>query len=454
MAQEVLRKRLEQHETEYLQRKAEFLSDGVITSDEQAQLDVIESIIDVIKRALDDSPQSVAHDGGGNNPQVDEQRDWNPSEDLAEGRSGDEVFQEDYMDSVMESTPKGADSLDLNEAMENLLRSPDGPNATSYLQIVSTETGMSLSQTQSQFKKFQALQQQQRNTSQQTGYPLPESIDEESHGSYMGSTASLRYGKMVGDHFGINPVFGAMLNPTGGIVGPSNTQLYDGDPDDPIVKHGIAHDAAGYLLNYHGDGPGYDYLRQEGRDTTNEYVGQQSGINYWLDKDDKHDLESEVIRKGVDAWGWGLDRVEEVKSAYEEVSEQAATAYNWAEEQLEEASDWVDETQEEAEQRVAEIWNGLVDNAEALREQGEELADDARETVSNGVEAVEKAAGQVAGWSSDQVDDAEEWISETASDVRETISESVETTWETANDAYDYADEKLANANEFIANLW
>ena len=47
----------------------------------------------------------------------------------------------------------------------------------------------------------------------------------------MGTTAQLRYGQVVGDAFGIDPVFGAMLNPTGGMVGPGNWAVNPGDDD-------------------------------------------------------------------------------------------------------------------------------------------------------------------------------------------------------------------------------
>ncbi len=63
----------------------------------------------------------------------------------------------------------------------------------------------------------------------------------------MGSTSQLRYGKVVGDVFGVDPMFGAMLNPTGGLVGPDNKAL-DGD-STALGYHGVVHDAAGYLYN-------------------------------------------------------------------------------------------------------------------------------------------------------------------------------------------------------------
>jgi hypothetical protein len=95
----------------------------------------------------------------------------------------------------------------------------------------------------------------------------------------MGSNTQLRYGKVVGDAFGIDPVFGAMLNPTGGLVGPDNWSI-SGD-DTAVGYHGVVHDAAGYLYNYHGVGPGYDYLGRENRDTSSPLSGQREGIAHW-----------------------------------------------------------------------------------------------------------------------------------------------------------------------------
>jgi hypothetical protein len=102
----------------------------------------------------------------------------------------------------------------------------------------------------------------------------------------MSSNPQLVYGKVIGDTFGIDPLFGALLNPTGGLVGPGNMALQM-DDDDPTGYHGIVHDAAGYLFNFHNQGPGYDYLGREaakGHKTSDPLTGQQSGLRYWHEK--------------------------------------------------------------------------------------------------------------------------------------------------------------------------
>jgi hypothetical protein len=84
---------------------------------------------------------------------------------------------------------------------------------------------------------------------------------------HMGSNDQLRFGKMVGDAVGnLDPVFGALLSPTGGIPGPGNQRitnpaaLFAAGGAEVLTNHGIAHDAGGYLRTYHDIGPGYQYV--------------------------------------------------------------------------------------------------------------------------------------------------------------------------------------------------
>ena len=101
---------------------------------------------------------------------------------------------------------------------------------------------------------------------------------------FWGTTWQMRYGKVVGDALNIDPVFAAMLNPTGGLVGPGRYAIPVGE-DEGLGYHGAVHDAGGYLYKHHHQlGPGYDYLNMERhRDKDNPLTGQQSGIAYWND---------------------------------------------------------------------------------------------------------------------------------------------------------------------------
>ena len=108
---------------------------------------------------------------------------------------------------------------------------------------------------------------------------------DESNWNIWGSIRQLKFGRVVIDtlNIGLDPVFGALLNPTGGIVGPDNIDLYEGSHFDGVVMHGIVHDGGGYLINYHKTGPGYNYIKTPFTlfPSTNPLSTQFSGIRYW-----------------------------------------------------------------------------------------------------------------------------------------------------------------------------
>lgn len=104
------------------------------------------------------------------------------------------------------------------------------------------------------------------------------------HDDYYASTVQLRFGKVVGDALGLDPVFGALLNPTGGGLGPGNKAVVP-DPDDPLGYHSVFHDAAGFLYTHFGVGPGYDYLgRSRLGWAASPLTGQADGIRYWTER--------------------------------------------------------------------------------------------------------------------------------------------------------------------------
>ena len=84
--------------------------------------------------------------------------------------------------------------------------------------------------------------------------------------NFWGSIKQLHFGKCIVDainikhNYNLHPIFGSLLNPTGGIVGAGNDELISCHWDSFISLHGCVHDACGYLYNYHGIGPGYNYL--------------------------------------------------------------------------------------------------------------------------------------------------------------------------------------------------
>jgi hypothetical protein len=109
------------------------------------------------------------------------------------------------------------------------------------------------------------------------------------NGRHMASMSQLRFGSLVGDSLGgLDPVFGALLSPTGGIPGAGNVEISDrlylaGGGRDVVGIHGVAHDAAGYLRAYYNQGPGYNYVPAGIRllADTNPLAGQISGIDFF-----------------------------------------------------------------------------------------------------------------------------------------------------------------------------
>lgn len=187
------------------------------------------------------------------------------------------VFSETYMENFIGSHNQGENSAELNLLLEELLhanRAENGGQAQvgHILDQVAVIRDVNPETFREQYEVFQNLW---RNAESKGD------IDLSRHDDYMGSTVSLRYGAVVGDVFGIDPVFGAILNPTGGLVGPGSTS-YQPHPNDALGYHGIFHDAGGYLYNIQGHiGPGYDYLNREPFPTGFPGTGQIGGISWW-----------------------------------------------------------------------------------------------------------------------------------------------------------------------------
>lgn len=188
-----------------------------------------------------------------------------------------EVFTEEYMESMIGSHFQGENSSQLNNLMEKALGQmrTNGQIDGELLDTIADLRGQDRETFRQQYEKFENLWRNAKNKGD---------IDLAQHGNFMGSTMSLRYGKVVGDVFGVDPVFGSLLNPTGGLVGPDSNS-YQPSPNDAIGYHGVFHDAGGYLYNNHGQlGPGYDYLGREvifSNPKGNPLSGQIGGISWW-----------------------------------------------------------------------------------------------------------------------------------------------------------------------------
>jgi hypothetical protein len=244
----------------------------------------------------------------------------------------DALFTDEYLSTLVDKRYDGENSEELKEAMETLWKyrhDPNNPAVADALRKIAEARNKPLDQIQQDWARYQAALAEQERIAREKGIDPPPGIKGWLHPDHMGSTSQLRYGQVAGDALGMDPVFGALLNPTGGLVGPGNAAV-DGN-DSAIGYHGAVHDAGGYLYNYHDQGPGYDYLGQEGRDTGDPLSGQRSGISYWRDKlPDRglghraSDSAGDVIMDGVVG---GIDAASE---AYSDAKDAVSGAYNGA----------------------------------------------------------------------------------------------------------------------------
>jgi hypothetical protein len=174
------------------------------------------------------------------------------------------------------------------------------------------------------------------------------------------------------------------------MVGPGN-QAVQLDDDDPTGYHGIVHDAAGYLHNYHDQGPGYDYLGREaakGHSTDDPLTGQQAGMRYWHEK-----LDPGVKTKllcGV------IDEAYAVKDLPQNVSKAAAAVRDGAVKTVEEIKVETEKKLESGRKAVGDAVDQAMQTAAntakqaqtALEQAAKEAADAARAAEAT----VEKAA--------------------------------------------------------------
>ncbi len=218
------------------------------------------------------------------------------------------IFSPGYMDGLVGLQVQGADSAQLNTAMETLAGNPTPQQVQQALDQIAGARGLPREVVQAHYERYLELRSDAERIGAAKGHEAIPGVNQFFHDRFMGSTTQLRYGKVVGDALGIDPVFGALLNPSGGLVGPGNVAMDLGD--SALGYHGVVHDAAGYLFNYHNLGPGYDYLNLEGRDTSSPLTGQQAGIQYWTERLDSGFLESALSNTG----GVLLGVAEDVKS--------------------------------------------------------------------------------------------------------------------------------------------
>ncbi len=200
---------------------------------------------------------------------------------------------------VVKENYKGMGTPQLGNAMKDLapfigrgvsrdkLTGAEKARLDAALQKLAKARGMDPAEAQKQFDKAVKVRSEAldiaKKTGKDTGYELPP--ENMLYSEFWGSKEQMAFGNIVGDNLGLDPAFGSMLSPTGGLVGPGAKALHL--KNSAIGYHGIAHDAAGYLSNYHKIGPGYEYRDQPswdptaGLETSDPLAGQVSGIHWW-----------------------------------------------------------------------------------------------------------------------------------------------------------------------------
>ncbi len=237
-------------------------------------------------------------------------------------RPPSEVFAPDNINKLIGKDYQGAGSPQLQEAMNTLYANRDTPNspaAQRALEQIAEARGLPLDKVKADYAKYQQLLAEQRASGE-----VVEGLNAK-NADFMGQKGQLRYGDVVGQVYGIDPVFGSLLNPTGGLVGPGNNALNLGDT--AVSYHGAVHDAGGYLYNVHKVGPGYNYLGTENRDPGNPLTGQQSGIEYWR-RTVGDDPESKVAQVAVAVGVPGETIYSTGTKAYEQLGRAGSNAWD------------------------------------------------------------------------------------------------------------------------------
>ncbi len=241
--------------------------------------------------------------------------------------STSQIFSDSYMDNMVGLQFSGGDSRELNQAMETLAGNPSAAERARALDAIAQARGMTGEEVRAQYQRYEQVRAEAARIAAAKGLDPSPPVNQFLHDRFMGSTTQLRYGKVVGDALGLDPVFGAMLNPSGGLVGPGNAAVDLGE--NAVGYHGVFHDAAGYLYNYHDTGPGYDYLGLEGRDTSSPFTGQEAGIRYWNDKMGAGFFDSAVSNTAGTLIGIGQDVKTGVSSAIDTVRDATDDVIDW-----------------------------------------------------------------------------------------------------------------------------
>lgn len=191
------------------------------------------------------------------------------------GFKPDDLFAPEVLVSLVDTHFEGENTKSLASAMNALrraLRAPEGQQVEGALAALAKARNRPLAEIKNEWQRTVTLHAQQKTN----GYESNELSW--AHLSYAGSTTQLRYGYVVGQALGIDAAFGALLNPTGGIAGAGNYGVDGGET--AMGYHAVVHDAAGYLVEAHRCGPGWNYLGHETR-PSGPLTGVRAGIAFF-----------------------------------------------------------------------------------------------------------------------------------------------------------------------------
>lgn len=376
-----------------------------------------EEVKSALAKIIENSKGPPVTPAYGVNPEDNAALDQMDAETLREQnltvRDPNELFTEEYMDGLVGLKMQGANQPGLKDVMRKLTAGVSGPEREACIQQLAKERGRDPKELDAEYGRFLVLRKQQEAVRASKGGDAIEPLDEGRHDEFLGSNPQLVYGKVVGDAYGIDPVFGALLNPTGGMVGPGNMALHM-DDDDPTGYHGIVHDAAGYMFNYHDQGPGYNYLGEEGRDTADPLTGQQSGMKYWHEK----------LNPGVTTTVLGgvIDVVYGVKDTIDDVVAMAKAAGNAVVDTVKDIKVKV----EKAVQTVRDAVTPVIDKAVQAAVNGVKTAATAVASAATAVaKGVQHAAEVVADTAVEVVQD----VGSALGDAGEAVADTVSSAW-------------------------
>ena len=255
-------------------------------------------IKELLNGGLKDEPESEAWSDEGLKRRLDYKY---------EGKENEDLVGSDKLRGVM---------MTLNEEEPPTDASADEKKAWQQRQMeaaleLGAMRGKNSMEAMNEYHKFRHLKSEAAKRAEEEGlHPVHFDMNSEKLRDHMGSTQQLRSGSYVGEVLGVDDVYGALLNPTTGLVG-AGAEGVSMNENSVASFHGEAHDAFGYLGQYHDQGPGYSYAAPDkfGKDDwvpQPHLTGQGSGFRKWYDlfdetgrKDPRYNNKETRVRESI-----------------------------------------------------------------------------------------------------------------------------------------------------------